>query len=149
MRDWRRWRRTTLAWHEVAEARGQLYRPRGDGRYDKGRYEAALESRATAPSPRAMALAAWRRAGRDEALFAPSWDVWWSDYAESKGFNDVVVGVYDDFDDHVPLGSEMTLFFDRGRRSSGSADRPNSTFRPNWRGVNQRAPYKSLAQREK
>ena len=56
MRDWRRWRRTTLAWHEVAEARGQLYRPRGDGRYDKGRYEAALESRATAPSPRAMAL---------------------------------------------------------------------------------------------
>ena len=92
MRDWRRWRRTTLAWHEVAEARGQLYRPRGDGRYDKGRYEAALESRATAPSPRAMALAAWRRAGRDEALFAPSWDVWWGDYAESKGFNDVVVG---------------------------------------------------------
>jgi hypothetical protein len=110
MRDWRRWRRTTLAWHEVAEARGRLYRPRGDGRYDKGRYEAALESRATAPSPRAMALAAWRRAGRDEALFAPSWDVWWSDYAESKGFNDVVVGVYDDFDDHVPLGSEDESF---------------------------------------
>ena len=43
----------------------------------------------------------------------------------------------------------MTLFFDRGRRSSGSADRPNSTFRPNWRGVNQRAPYKPLAQRER
>ena len=43
----------------------------------------------------------------------------------------------------------MTLFFDRGRRSSGSADRPNSTFRPNWRGVNQRAPYKPLAQRGK
>jgi hypothetical protein len=55
-----------------------------------------------------MALAAWRR--RDEALFAPSWDVWWSDYAESKGFNDVVVGVYDDFEDHVPLGSEDESF---------------------------------------
>jgi hypothetical protein len=50
-----------------------------------------------------MALAAWWRAGRDEALFAPSWDVWWSDYAESKGFNDVVVGVYD----HMPLGSDI------------------------------------------
>ena len=55
-----------------------------------------------------MALAAWRR--RDEALFAPSWDVWWSDCVESKCFNDVVVGGYDDFDDHVPLGSEGESF---------------------------------------
>ena len=41
------------------------------------------------------------RAGRDEALFAPSWDVWWSDYAESQGFNDFVVGAFEDFDDHA------------------------------------------------
>ena len=54
------------------------------GTYDKGRYEAALESRATAPSPRAMALAARWRAGRDEALFAPAWDVWWSEHAETQ-----------------------------------------------------------------
>ena len=102
MRDWRRWRRTTLAWHEVVQVRGRLYRPRGNGRCDKRRFEAALESRAPAPSPRAMALAEWLRAGRDEALFAPSWDVWWSDCAESQGF--------DDFDDHVPLGSEGESF---------------------------------------
>ena len=53
-----------------------------------------------------MALAEWLRAGRDEALFAPSWDVWWSDYAESQGFDDFVVGAFEDFDDHVMLGYE-------------------------------------------
>ena len=57
-----------------------------------------------------MALAEWLRAGRDEALFAPSWDVWWSDYeyAESQGFNNFTVGVgaFEDFDDHVLLGYE-------------------------------------------
>ena len=105
-RDWRRWRRTTLTWHEVTEVRGRLYRPRGDGRYDKRRFEAALASRPAAPSPRAMALAEWLRAGRDESLFAPSWDVWWSDYAESQGFDDFVVGAFEDFDDHVMLGYE-------------------------------------------
>ena len=61
-------------------------------------------------TPRAMALAEWLRAGRDEALFAPSWDVWWSDYeyAESQGFNNFTVGVgaFEDFDDHVLLGYE-------------------------------------------
>eukprot|EP00964_Phaeocystis_antarctica_P053147 scaffold31158_cov49-Phaeocystis_antarctica.AAC.5 len=32
-------------------------------------------------------------------------------------------------------GARSTLFFDRGsRRSSGSADRANSSFRPKWRG---------------
>jgi len=36
--------------------------------------------------------------------------VWWSDCVESKCFNDVVVGGYDDFDDHVPLGSEGESF---------------------------------------
>ena len=106
MRDWRRWRRTTLAWHEGVQVRGRLYRPRGNGRCDKRRFEAALESRAPAPSPRAMALAEWLRAGRDEAQFAPSWDVWWSDCAESQGFDDFVVGAFEDFDDHVTLGYE-------------------------------------------
>ena len=43
MRDWRRWRRTTLAWHAVDEIGGRLYRPRRSG-YDKRRYEAALET---------------------------------------------------------------------------------------------------------
>ena len=47
-------------------------------------------------TPRAMALAEWLRAGRDEALFASSWDVWWSDYAESQGFDDFVVGAFDE-----------------------------------------------------
>ena len=48
----------------------------------------------------------WLRAGRDEALFASSWDVWWSDYAESQGLDDFVVGAFEDFDDHVMLGYE-------------------------------------------
>lgn len=52
-----------------------------------------------------MALAKWLRAGRDEAQFARTWDVWWGDYAESQGFN-VVVGAFEDFDDHVMLGYE-------------------------------------------
>ncbi len=43
MRDWRHWRRTTLAWHAVDEIGGRLYRPRRSG-YDKRRYEAALET---------------------------------------------------------------------------------------------------------
>ena len=37
MRDWRRWRRTTLACHEVAEVGGRLFHPRGDGRYVRQR----------------------------------------------------------------------------------------------------------------
>ena len=91
--------------HEVAEARGRLYRSRGDGRYDTCR---AVRGRPGIACHGAFAQSyglgcAWWRAGRDEALFAPSWDVWWSDYAESKGFNDVVVGVYD----HMPLGSDI------------------------------------------
>ena len=45
------------------------------------------------------------RAGRDEALFAPSWDVWWSD-DRVPGFDDFVVGAFEDFDDHVTLGYE-------------------------------------------
>jgi hypothetical protein len=45
------------------------------------------------------------RAGRDEALFAPSWDVWWSD-PESQVFDDFVVGAFEDFDDHMMLGYE-------------------------------------------
>ena len=53
-----------------------------------------------------MALVEWLRAGRDESLFAPSWDVWWSDYAESQGFDDFVVGAFEDFDDYVTLGYE-------------------------------------------
>ena len=126
-RDWRRWRRTTLAWHEVTEVRGRLYRPRGDGRYDKRRFEAALESSAAAPSPRAMALAEWLRAGRDEALFAPTWDVWWSDYAESQGFDDFVVGAFEDFDDHVMLGYEDESVGESDVTWSGD-DEPGSGF---------------------
>ena len=41
-------------------------------------------------------MAEWLRAGRDEALFASSWDVWWSDYAESQGLDDFVVGAFDE-----------------------------------------------------
>ena len=48
-----------------------------------------------------------------------------------------------------PVCRSMTLFFDRGRRSSGSADRANSTFRPRWRGVNQRTLCNPPAQWEK
>ena len=43
MRDWRRWRCTTLAWHAVTEVGGRLYRPRRSG-HDRRRYEAALET---------------------------------------------------------------------------------------------------------
>ena len=32
--------------------------------------------------------------------------MWWSDYAESQGFDDFVVGAFEDFDDFVMLGYE-------------------------------------------
>jgi hypothetical protein len=105
-RDWRRWRRTTLAWCEVTEVRGRLYRPRGSGRYNKKRYEVALASTAAGPTPRALALDEWRRAGRDEALFAGTWDLWWSDCAPSLGFHDFDAGTNADVDDYVLAGSE-------------------------------------------
>ena len=42
LRAWRRWRRTTLTWHQVAEFHGRLYRPRHSA-YDADRYHEALQ----------------------------------------------------------------------------------------------------------
>ena len=59
-----------------------------------------------------MALAEWRQAGRDEALFSPTWDtwdVWWSDYAlgPTASATSIIVGAYADFDDHVLVCSDV------------------------------------------
>jgi hypothetical protein len=53
-----------------------------------------------------LALDEWRRAGRDEALFAGTWDLWWSDCAPSLGFHDFDAGTNADVDDYVLAGSE-------------------------------------------
>ena len=105
LRGWRRWRRTTLKWHEVTEVGGRLYRPRHSGP-GKQRHQTDMLSRAvaSAPSPRGMALADWLRAGRDEALFAPTWDVWCESY--DGDFDTFVFGAYEDFDDYVLFDAE-------------------------------------------